>query len=281
MGIVGSYAAGLLQCWVDGTQSKFLHPGATAQSGILAATQGRCGATGPTEIIEGRFGLLASHLQNDELALDYDILTARLGEHWESESASFKPYPAAHVIHPYIDALLRIKREHGIRPEDVVRIICPVSEYIVGIVCEPTSEKRRPNSDSHGRVSLQYTLAEALVLDRLDKDAYAATSRTDPLILSVADRVEYRVDERFPGPERFKGEITVELRDGRSLTETEPYNRGSAENPMAVDEIVGKFERNASGVLDTAHMRELVDRVMSLEASSNAGSIVDLTLRRR
>ena len=31
-GIVGSFAAGLLECWVDGTQTKFLHPGWAAQS---------------------------------------------------------------------------------------------------------------------------------------------------------------------------------------------------------------------------------------------------------
>src|SRR6478752_4989123 len=45
-GIVGSFASGLLQCWVDGTQSKFLHPGWAAQSGIVAATLGKTGTTG-------------------------------------------------------------------------------------------------------------------------------------------------------------------------------------------------------------------------------------------
>ena len=46
-GIAGSFASGLLECWVDGTQSKFLHPGWAAQSGITAATLARAGATGP------------------------------------------------------------------------------------------------------------------------------------------------------------------------------------------------------------------------------------------
>lgn len=281
LGIVGSYAAGLLQCWVDGTQSKFLHPGAAAQNAILAATQGRSGATGPTEIIEGRFGLLAAHLQDDTLALDYGVLAETLGQHWESESASFKPFPAAHVIHPYIDALLRLRHAQEIRPEDVARIVCPVPEYIVGIVCEPTHEKRRPQSDSHGRVSLQYTLAEALVLDKLDKNAYAPASRSDPRILGLADLVEYRIDDSFPGPEQFKGEVRVELRDGRTFTETEPYNRGSAQNPMSVDEIVGKFEQNAAAVLDAGRMTEIVDRVMTLDESPSAASIVELTMSAR
>ncbi len=90
--------------------------------------------------------------------------TARLGEHWESRNSSFKPFPAAHVIHPYISAMLRLRAKHGIQPGDVERIECPVTAFIVGIVCEPTEEKFAPASDSHGRVSLQYSLAEALYL---------------------------------------------------------------------------------------------------------------------
>ncbi len=39
-GIAGSFASGLLECWVDGTQTKFLHPGWSAQSGIAAADSG-------------------------------------------------------------------------------------------------------------------------------------------------------------------------------------------------------------------------------------------------
>src|SRR5206468_41344 len=108
LGIVGSFAAGLIQCWVDGTQSKFLHPGWAAQSGIVAAALGREGATGPAEIFEGRFGLFASHLQTAGVEPNFDRLTDDLGTKWDSLNASFKPFPAAHVIHPYIDALLRL-----------------------------------------------------------------------------------------------------------------------------------------------------------------------------
>jgi 2-methylcitrate dehydratase PrpD len=280
LGIVGSYAAGLLQCWVDGTQSKFLHPGAAAQSGLIAAAQGRSGVTGPKEVIEGRSGLFASHLQDSAQELRYAELVSDLGERWESEAASFKPYPAAHVIHPYIDALLRLKKKHGLEPDDIARIVCPVPEYIVGIVCEPTAEKRRPQSDSHGRVSLQYTLAEALVLGRLNKDAYAPASRADESILAVADRIEYRVDPGLPGPEQFKGVVIMELRDGKCFTEVEEFNRGSPQNPMSAEEIVGKFDENASDMLDAAQRRALTEKVLKLPEQALAGEIVDLTLGR-
>ncbi len=126
-GIAGSFASGLLQCWVDGTQSKFLHPGWSAQSGIVAAILGKTGTTGPAAVFEGRFGLFASHLQDEGVARNYGRITDGLGEHWESRNASFKPFPVAHVIHPYIDALLRLRAAHGIDPDQVERIVCPVA----------------------------------------------------------------------------------------------------------------------------------------------------------
>ena len=46
-GIAGSQASGILACWEDGTQSKFLHPGWSALSGIAAALLARADYTGP------------------------------------------------------------------------------------------------------------------------------------------------------------------------------------------------------------------------------------------
>jgi 2-methylcitrate dehydratase PrpD len=275
-GIAGSFASGLLECWVDGTQSKFLHPGWAAQSGIAAAFLARAGATGPATVIEGRFGLFASHLQDEAAPRQFERITKDLGAHWESRNASFKPFPAAHVIHPYIDALLRLKRQHAIDPDQVDRIHCPVAAYIVPIVCEPVAEKRRPKSDSHGRVSLQYTLAEALVRGRIGKDAYCAASLSDPRILRVADVVDYAVDPEFPGPARFKGGVTVCMRDGSRYDAVEEHNRGSAANPMRVQDLIGKFNENAAGVLPPDSARRVADAVLALERIADTSELIDL-----
>src|SRR4051812_18418522 len=175
-GICGSFASGILECWVDGTAPKFLHPGWAAQSGITAAFLARAGTTGPAAVFEGRFGLFASHLQDPAVARDFGRITQELGTRWDSRRASFKPFPAAHVLHPYLDALLRLRARNGIALADVDRIDCPVAAFIVPIVCEPIAEKTAPASDSHGRVSLQYTLAEALALGELGKTAYREDS---------------------------------------------------------------------------------------------------------
>ena len=276
-GIAGSFAGGLLECWVDGTQTKFLHPGWSAQSGITAALLARSGVTGPAQVFEGRWGLFASHVQDPNAHRDFSRIDDRLGEHWESRNSSFKPFPAAHVIHPYISAVLRLRARYGIQPQDVERIECPVTAFIVGIVCEPTAEKFAPASDSHGRVSLQYSLAEALFRGALGKAAYSVESRSNPEILALARRVHYYVDPNYPGPGRFKGAAKILLKNGSSFEEVEEYNRGSAENPMTYEELRAKFDDNASGFLSAEkrdHIAVEVNHLDSLESTSTLLSYI-------
>lgn len=276
-GICGSCAAGLLECWVDGTQSKFLHSGWAAQSGIAAALLARAGVTGPPSILEGRFGLFASHLP-EPVPRDLERVTAGLGTEWESRRASFKPYPAAHVLHPYVDAILRVRERHGIAPGEVERIDCPVAEFNVSIVCEPADEKLAPASDAHARISLQYTIAEALYAGRLGRTAYAAETRRNPEVLSLAQRVRYYVDPHFPPPGRFKGAVHITLRDGRVLSEVQEHNRGSAENPMTGAELRAKFDDNAAAVLGAGERDRLAALVERLEQLEDVRALVDRAL---
>jgi len=275
-GICGSFASGILQCWVDGTQTKFLHPGWSAQSGIVAAFLAAAGTTGPAEVFEGRWGLFATHLQDESAPKNLARLTDALGTRWDSRNSSFKPFPAAHVLHPYIDAILRVRHAHGVEPQDVASIDCPVAAFIIPIVCEPIEEKLAPASDSHGRVSLQYSIAEAMTRGSLGKTAYSGASLRDPEILGLAQRVRFHADPDFPGPGRFRGAVTVTLRDGRTITEVEEYNRGSAENPMTGVDLRTKFDENAAGFLDAAARDAVADAVNALDTLSDARTLVDL-----
>ena len=278
VGICGSFAAGLLECWVDGTQTKFLHSGWAAQSGISAALLAQAGTTGPARVFEGRFGLFASHVQDSSAPKDFDRLTGELGTRWESRNSSFKPYPAAHVIHPYLDALLRARREHSVRATDIERIDCPVAAFIVGIVCEPIEEKVLPATEAHCRVSLQHTLAEALYFGDLGRRAYADARRLDPEVQALARRVHYVVDPGYPGPGRFKGAVHITLKDGRRITEVQEHNLGSPENPMSDEQLRAKFDDNASELLTAAQRDRLADTIANAERLDDASVIVERSL---
>jgi 2-methylcitrate dehydratase PrpD len=275
-GICGSFASGVLECWVDGTQSKFLHSGWAAQSGIAAAMLAHTGVSGPPRVFEGRFGLFASHLQDVQVPRNFGRLTDDLGKHWESRNSSFKPYPAAHVLHPYVDAVLRARRDHGVAAPDVERIDCPVAEFIVGIVCEPVEEKVAPATQAHGRVSLQYTIAEALSRGALGRTAYE--SYGDPQIRALARRVHYYVDPDYPGPGRFKGAVRITLRNARTIEVTQEHNLGSPENPMSETELRAKFDDNVAGVLDAPQRERLARAIADVERLDDVSVLSALTV---
>ncbi len=172
--------------------------------------------------------------------------------------------------------MLRLRAQHGLRPEQVASIECPVAEFNVSIVCEPVAEKTAPATEAHCRVCLQYTLAEALVRGELGRTAYADACRTDPEILALARRVTYRVDPSFPPPGRFKGAVTITLLDGRVFSEVEEYNRGSAENPMTGAELRAKFDDNAGSVLDAAARDRLAAAVAAVDSMDDAGALTGL-----
>ncbi|HKF66320.1 MAG TPA: hypothetical protein VKB36_07325, partial [Vicinamibacterales bacterium] len=172
--------------------------------------------------------------------------------------------------------ILRLREAHGLTAAGIEHIDCPVAAFIVPIVCEPLDEKLAPASDSHGRISLQYSVAEALVRGSLGRRAYSEASLHDPEILALARRVRYHVDTTFPGPGRFKGAATVTLTNGRVVTEVEEYNRGSAENPMTDAELRAKFDENAAGFLSAAARDRVADAVATLDKMPDVRALLDL-----
>jgi 2-methylcitrate dehydratase PrpD len=275
-GIAGSQASGILACWEDGTQSKFLHPGWSALSGIAAALLARADYTGPAPVFESRFGLFASHVQDRNYPLDFPRMVAQLGGTWESRNTSFKPYPVAHVIHSFLDAILHLYREEGLRAAQVEKIVCPIAAYMIPVVCEPVAEKFAPASDSHGRVSLQFSLAEALVRGKLGVDGYSAECLRDPAILALARKVTYVVDQDAPGRGQYKGWVIVHTTDGRKLERVEMHNRGSAENPLSADDVRAKFRENAARTLEAKAIEAIIAKVDGLEREPAIGKLVDL-----
>jgi 2-methylcitrate dehydratase PrpD len=232
-------------------------------------------------VFESRFGLFVSHVQDKNYKLDFPHLLANIGTTWESRNTSFKPYPNAHVVHSFLDALLYLHRHEGLRAEQVEKIVCPIADYMIPVVCEPVAEKIAPASDSHGRVSLQYSLTEALVRGKLGVDGYSEESLRDPHILALARKVGYVVDKDAPGRGQYKGWVIVHTVGDRKLERVEPYNRGSAENPMSVDDICAKFRENAARVLDAKNIDAIITKVERLEQEATIAALIDFCVRQR
>ncbi len=244
LGIVGSQAAGLLQFLRDGTDAKRAHAGWAAHCGLVAAALAARGWTGPREVLEGRFGLYRSHL--GLRAWRSRPVRDGLGERWECLRLALKPYPCCHYNHAFIDAVARLRQIEAFAWTDVESVECLVARQIVPIVCEPAASKWRPQTPYDAKFSLPYAVACMLARGRVDVDDFTADAVSDPEVLDLSQRVAYRIDPEAEFPRRYGGAVRLRLRGGRVLEWREAVNRGSAERPLAPEEVRAKFFRNAA-----------------------------------
>ena len=146
-----------------GPGTKRIQPGWAAVAGVTAASLAQSGFLGPLEAYEGRFGFFPFYMGSRVEACDYNLATRGLGVSWEVDRNAIKPYPACHFSHAFADAARLIREKHDILVKDVARITARVPEKIVGIVCEPLANKRRPTSSHAAQFSLPYAIASAFV----------------------------------------------------------------------------------------------------------------------
>ena len=266
LGIAGSFSSGLLEFLADGSQTKPYHPAWASLGGTVAAGLAARGGTGPASVLEGRFGLLKTHLADG----DYDAsqLTANLGSVWETAKIAFKPYPACHCTHTVLDSLAAIVAETGLTADDATEIVCRVpSRVAVELVLEPAERKRRPSGPYDAKFSLPYCIGSMLVRGSVGVASFTEEAIRDERVLAVADRVRYEVSPFPDGNADLAGAIAVKTREGVQLTKTTLFPRGGGDSPMSAAELTEKFRRNASLALPP----EAVDRLVAAFADLERG----------
>ena len=271
-GIALSMAAGSLEFLSDGAWTKRIHPGWAAVAGITAAALAGGGFQGPSAPYEGRYGLYNLHLGADHEAR-LDMATAALGEVWELENVAFKPYPACHFNHAFADAALALRRDHGLRPEDVDSITGYIADAQANVVCRPEETKKRPQNSYDAQFSMHYTIAAALKHGRFTLDEIDPGAISDPEVLALADRVEFAIDPDSAFPRYYSGEIRVRTRDGRELRHREAVNRGSDANPLSAEDIAAKFRDNAARAVAPERVERIFEAVMTLDRAPDLSEL--------
>src|SRR5690606_17631923 len=153
------------------------HPGWAGVCGITAAGLASGGYTGPDEAYEGRYGLYNLFLGEGASKADPSLVVRDLGATWEFARSSVKLYPVCHQSHAFMNAALKIAKEHDVQPGNIERIDTLVAEMTRDIVCEPAEAKGRPDSSYLAQFSLPYAMAACFTrrhfgLGEIDETSY-------------------------------------------------------------------------------------------------------------
>ncbi|HZJ07407.1 MAG TPA: MmgE/PrpD family protein [Nocardioidaceae bacterium] len=242
LGIAGSQAGGLLAFLSTGASTKQLHPGFASQSGILAARLAAAGATGPETVFDGPHGVYEALADG---FFDPGVITAGLGESWETERIGIKPYPACQLLHATIDALLDAKAQVCFAPDDVDFVTAQVHPDSAVVVCDSSRDLTRPASSYAAKFSLPWSAAALIADGHLGLDTFGAASIARPEVAALASRIRW---ELMPAPcaaADARGVVRVILRDGRQILGTVERSAGGPDKPLSREALLAKFAGNA------------------------------------
>jgi 2-methylcitrate dehydratase PrpD len=210
-----------------GSMTKPFHPGQAAANGLLAALLAQRGFPGPEQILERPGGYFAAFTPQAHPGR----LLAGLGEEWELEKNTFKPYPCGIVSHPLIDAAIALSP--GLRGEnDVTEVVARCHPLVVELM-----GRRQPADGLQARFSAAHTIAAGLL------DGELTLRQLSDARVRAQDVRRLRGLIRFaPRPDLARDEASVEIRfaDGATETEHVAHARGSLARPLSDDELAAK-----------------------------------------
>jgi 2-methylcitrate dehydratase PrpD len=245
LGIAFTQVSGSRQMAVGAsTDLRSMQAGFSGQGAVLATELAARGIVGSKEIIEGRYGLYKTYVRNEP---EWSVLTEGLGTRFPLlNEHGFKVWPACGYTRATNTAILRLRRENRLNPEDVETITVVGGTGATRLLSEPIELKRRPQFSIDGKYSIPFTTAVMMVRGNVSLRDYTHEGLRDPAVLAMADRVGYRADPDaiLPiGGQSALSRPTVEIRtrDGRVFSCTPDGVPGDPAHPVGWDLLEEKF----------------------------------------
>jgi 2-methylcitrate dehydratase PrpD len=184
-------------------------------------------------------------------------MVAGLGSRFYVAETAIKPYSVGYPIQAPLDALLRLRRQHGLTPANVERIVVRLPEDGARVV----------NDRSMPDVNCQHMLSVALLDGAVSLESSHSYERmNDPEVRAVKERVQLVADPKLMDPAAPRsGLVEVTLRDGRTVSHFTRHAPGTKENPLDTQAVNAKARLLMEPMLGAAHTAEVIRRVNAVE----------------
>ncbi len=252
---------------LEGATVRNLYPGRSGFQGIMAAHLSRCGFTA---VADGPSDLYRTFLGE---GFDPDAVVDGLGssDRLRIQQNYFKFHACCLYNHPALDAVENLLWESPFTAEQVRRIVVtapPIAQIMAG---------PEPDNMLAAKFSIPYAVAAAIHYGVTDVGAFLPDRVENATVRQLAQRVEVAADpemnlRRYDYP---SARVAVHLRDGRALESSVISQRGDATNPVAREQLLGKFKTLAGPALGGEGVGNAIDAVARLDKMRNVGELMN------
>ena len=234
-------------------EKAFVFAGMPARNGVTAALLVQAGWSGVNDIFSGSENFFAAYAPQ----ADAQGLVDKLGQRYEIARTNIKKWSVGSPIQAPLDALEILLKQHSFEPNQVKQVTVRIA----------TREATIVDNRSLPDICLQHLVAVMLVDKTVTfRSAHDAARMKDPAILRERAKVTLVGDEdlekRLPAREAT---VEILLKDGTHFREHVDAVRGTAENPMDLQEVIAKSQDLIGPVLGAVQGKKLIDKVLSLE----------------
>lgn len=253
-----------------GAPSKDTIMGWANLSGLHAAELAAHGFGGPGAALEGEYGFCKTVAQR----VDMNRLFRGLGQSFEILRTGLKPYACCRQHHTAIDAVMALKEEYGLKPEQIERI-----KHRTFVVASRGSNTK-PDSIQAAKYSAPYTIALALALGRNERAQYSMELIQDASLLHLASKVEVVPDAELEAlyNDKWASIIEVTLKDGRVLTSRRDLPKGEPEHPLSDAELKEKFLSLASDCVSVDRAKAIWEAIFKLDEAADVATLTRLLM---
>ncbi|QKH34560.1 MmgE/PrpD family protein [Achromobacter pestifer] len=231
-------SSGLWQVRLDPCDAKPWHAARAAQTGVQAALLACAGIRGPAHVLEGEKGFYAA-MCSDPLP---DRIRARADGPWKIHQTTFKPWASCRHTHPVIDAALTLRE--GWQAQDGWRQ--PPLDDILAIRLETYADaiafcdRADPATDLEARFSLHHAVAVTLSKGAPSVDDFCSGTVTNPACLRLRALTRAHPSNAYSAryPSHFGAEVTVMLKNGRTLRHAVQDALGDPERPLTPSQVL-------------------------------------------
>jgi hypothetical protein len=261
-GCAASQASGLVESL--GTMAKSIGVGNAASNGLLSALLAQSGFSGPAAPLEGNRGFVPVFGPE----VNWEALTNGLGEQWEIQANTYKPYPCGVVLNPVIQACLALR-------SSVANDLDKIDHMILR--AHPLLRQRtdRPNvtSGKLSQVSAQHAVAISLLRGRAGLNEFSDVAVTDPVVIALGSCLDF-LDDASLGVEA--AEITLTMKDGRSFTYFVEAAHGSVASPLTDMELSNKCVELAHFGGSGVEVEPLLKELWAIDQCSDVSTVMQL-----